>query len=121
MTSVGMRERETQNRVIGLLRDQLEYTYLGDWTDREGNRNVEPDLLAAYLRRRGYEEDLIARAVTALDKAASDTSRSIYDRNRSVYDLLRYGIRVKRDVGENVETVWPIDWADPKENDFGVA
>ena len=34
---VGQPERATQNRVIALFRDQLEYRYLGDWTARDGN------------------------------------------------------------------------------------
>ena len=35
-----------------------------------------------------------------LEKAAGDTSKSIYDRNRAVYGLLRYGVKIKAEVGE---------------------
>ena len=56
-----------------------------------------------------------------LDKAAGDTSKSLYDRNRDVYDLLRYGVKVKPDVGENTSTVWLIDWKNPENNDFAIA
>ena len=38
---VGQSERATQNRVIALFRDVLRYRYLGDWTDRAGNSNIE--------------------------------------------------------------------------------
>ena len=34
---VGQPERATQNRVVVLFRDQLEYRYLGDWTARNSN------------------------------------------------------------------------------------
>ena len=49
MNGVGQPERETQNRVIALFRDELGYRYLGDWTDRDGNSNIEEGLLTAYL------------------------------------------------------------------------
>ena len=41
MSSVGKPERATQNRIIALFRDELGYRHLGDWTDREGNSNIE--------------------------------------------------------------------------------
>jgi type I restriction enzyme R subunit len=39
--TVGQPERATQNRVVGLFRDELGYRYLGDWTDRRGNSNID--------------------------------------------------------------------------------
>ena len=37
MSRVGQPERATQDRVIALLRDELGWRYLGDWSDRSGN------------------------------------------------------------------------------------
>jgi type I restriction enzyme R subunit len=54
-------------------------------------------------------------------KAAGNTSRSLYDRNRDVYGLLRYGVKVKADVGTLTETVWLIDWRHPERNRFAIA
>lgn len=54
--SVGELERATQDRVLALFREELEYRYLGDLTDRAGNSNVEESPLSDYLRRAGYDE-----------------------------------------------------------------
>lgn len=121
MSTVGQIEKKTQQRVVKLLRDALHYDYLGDWTEREDNANIEPELLRAWLKKQGVEEPLITRALYLLDKAAGDTSKSLYDRNHAVYDLLRYGVKVKPDVGENMQTVWLIDWQNPENNHFAVA
>jgi hypothetical protein len=45
MSSVGQIEKKTQAHVVRLFREQLGYDYLGDWTEREGNRNIEEELL----------------------------------------------------------------------------
>jgi type I restriction enzyme R subunit len=122
MSTVGQIERATQNRVVALFRDRLGYRYLGNWEEREGNSNIEPDLLRQFLReKQGCDQALIERALRFLARAAGDTSKSLYDRNRAVYELLRYGVKVKTGVGENTQTVWLIDWACPDRNDFAVA
>ncbi|MBL7039232.1 MAG: HsdR family type I site-specific deoxyribonuclease [Pirellulaceae bacterium] len=41
--------------------------------------------------------------------------------NREVYGLLRYGVKVRPDVGEQNVTVWLIDWENPANNDFAIA
>jgi type I restriction enzyme, R subunit len=45
MNVIGKAERVTQNRVIALFRDELKYRYLGDWSDRPDNSNIEEGLL----------------------------------------------------------------------------
>jgi len=121
MSSVGQVEKKTQERVIKLFHDTLGYDYLGNWIDRVGNRNIDADLLTAFLVKQGVDAALISRAKHLLDKAAGDTSKSIYDRNKAVYELLRYGVKVKPEVGENTQTVWLIDWKHPLNNHFGIA
>lgn len=121
MTTVGQRERATQNRVIKLFVDQLGYEYGGNLEDKD-NTNVNETSLRQNLLARGVGEELIARAVQQLLTCASlGAGQSLYDANRKVYDLLRYGVKVKRDVGDNYETVWLVDWNNPKANDFVVA
>ena len=41
MSFVGQPERATQNRVIALFIDELDYRYLCDRTHRDGNSNIE--------------------------------------------------------------------------------
>ena len=121
MSTVGQRERLTQNRVVKLFRDTLHYDYLGNWEERPGNSNIEAGYLRAHLQRCGYSDDLIRKAIFEFAKVASDQSKSLYDVNKAIYSLLRYGVKVKPDVGENNETVHLIDWQYPLNNDFAIA
>ena len=121
MTGIGQLERVTQARIVALLRDRLHYRYLGNWIDRAGNTNIETDLLSAWLAGQGVEPALVSRAIYELQRVAGDTSKSLYERNREVYRLLRYGVKLKPEAGENTVTVWLIAWANPPANDFGFA
>jgi type I restriction enzyme R subunit len=122
MSNVGQRERKAQDRVVSLFRESLGYEYLGNWETRLGTSNIEDELLARNLRARGYDDKLINKAVDKLKKDASlGGGRDLYEANRDVYSLLRYGVKVKRGAGEQFETVWLIDWSNPKANDFAVA
>lgn len=121
MSTVGQIEKRTQARVVRLFQDQLGYDYLGNWIDRAGNANIEPAYLRPFLEAKGYEPALIAKAIAHLTKVATDQSRSLFDINRDVYELLRYGVKVKAEIGENSQTVWLIDWANPDANHFAIA
>ena len=122
MSDVGQIERKTQDRVIRLFADRLGYDYLGNWEYREGNSNVEAELLAQNLRARGYDQNLISKT---LDRLKSDASLGggcdLYEANRDVYGLLRYGVKVSPGVGQHDETVWLIDWERPEANHFALA
>lgn len=120
-SSVGQIERKTQQRVVKLFQQQLGYDYLGDWADRPNNANIEPELLRGWLLERGVEANLASRAIFELNKTANDASKGLYDRNKAVYGLLRYGVKIKPEVGENTQTVWLIDWKRPERNHFAIA
>lgn len=122
MSEVGQRERETQNRLVRLFRERLRYDYLGNWEERIENSNVEEDLLRAWLKQRRCDDYLIDKALYELGKTkAIGGSTSLYDANREVYGLLRYGVKLRPDVGEQKKTVWLIDWEHPEKNHFAIA
>ncbi|WP_222704954.1 type I restriction endonuclease subunit R [Risungbinella massiliensis] len=119
--AVGQRERVTQDRVVELFQSKLGYRYFGSWHDRANNRNIEESLLRDYLSKQGYSQDLITKAIYELTRTATNQSRDLYENNKAVYSLLRYGVKVKENVGENMQTVWLIDWNNPQNNDFAIA
>ena len=121
MSAFGQPERATQNRVIALFRDELDYRYLGDWSKRSGNSNVEEEPLQRYLLKAGYSAEQINRALYLLRTEADNPSRSLYDNNQAVYDLLRYGVQLKTAAGELTATVKLVNWEQPDANDFAIA
>src|ERR1035437_6902556 len=121
MSAVGQAERHTQNRIVKLFRERLSYEYLGNWEDRLNNSNLEEKELRKYLTRKNVSETLINRTLDKLRGAANNYNRDLYINNKEVYSLLRYGVKVKEDVGENYETVHLIDWKYPEKNDFYIA
>jgi type I restriction enzyme, R subunit len=114
-------ERETQNRLIALFRNELKYRYLSDWRERPNNSNMEEEILTDYLKTRDYSAEQISRAIYRLRTEATNPNRSLYDNNEAIYSLLRYGVPVKIEAGKVTETVHLIDWKRPDKNDFAIA
>ena len=122
MSNVGQRERISQDRLVKLFQTDLGYRYLGNWHDRGNNKNIEMDILVAWLQKRGVSEALINRAIRQLDTlAALGEGKKLYYANKEVYRLLRYGVKEKEGAGQLNETVWLIDWQNPEANDFAIA
>ncbi|MDB5346028.1 MAG: restriction endonuclease subunit [Schlesneria sp.] len=120
MSDVGRPERDTQNRIITLFCDELKYRYLGDWSDRSGNSNLEENLLSEWLTKSGYTQPQISVALHKLRIEADNHNRTLYGNNQAVYTLLRYGVPVKIEAGKVTETVHLIDWKTPGNNDFAI-
>lgn len=114
-------ERVSQNRVVKLFKDELKYTYLGDWEEREGNSNIEEEYLTKYLSRKGYSDVHISKAIFELQQVATNFNDSLYTTNKNVYSKLRNGVKVKVSAGENYDTVKLINWQEPLDNDFYIA
>ena len=122
MSKVGEQEILTQERVVAFFDDVLGYTYLGNWKDCIDNSNVEDELITDWLKRQGHEDGIIAKTLFSFNKAtALGGSKTLYDANREIYELLRYGVKIQPEVGEQTITVWLIDWENPEKNDFAVA
>ena len=121
MSDLGKPERATQNRVIALFRDELKYHYLGDWSDRDGNSNIDDGLLTGFLTKSGYSPAQISAAIYKLRTEADNGGRGLYGNNQAVYSLLRYGVPVKIEAGKVTETVHLINWKTPEANDFAIA
>jgi type I restriction enzyme R subunit len=121
MSDVGKPEYETQNRITALFRDEMKYRYLGDWSDRDGNSNIEEGILTAHLTRSGYSRAQISIALYKLRAEADNHNRNLYGNNQAVYTLLRYGVHTKIEAGKVTETVHLINWDEPEKNDFAIA
>jgi len=122
LNKVGQLEIKTQERVLNFMQAYLQYDYLGNREDREDNSHIEEDLLRKFLTKtEKYSNKTIEKAIAKIVKIADDQTKSLYDINKEVYRELRYGVKVRPDVGENSETVRLIDWKNPKTNHFAVA
>ena len=121
MSDVGQIERSTQNRILQLFQERLDYKNLGDWQDRPDNKNVEEELLQQWMEQQNYEQSLINNAIHQLSRAAGIRMDDLYDSNKRVYRMLRYGVDIRPEKGAKKETIHFIDWEHPENNHFGVA
>ena len=114
-------ERITQNRIIQLFTEQLGYVYYGNWEDRLNNSNVENIYLRKFLQKQGYTPTLVEKAITEVTQLANSNTGNLYERNQKMYNLLRYGVKARPELGEQFETIFPIDWKNWESNEFGIA
>lgn len=122
MNNIGKSERESQNRIIQLFKNELQYTYLGNWEDKPRSMPIEENLLLDFLiNSQGYSTIVANKAVLELVKAATNVSSGLYDANKEVYKLLRYGVAVREELGEQKERAWFINWKEPHKNNFAIA
>lgn len=124
---IGDPERITQNRVIDILTTkEMGYTYIGYWKKRENNSNIEKEYVLKFLKKQGYSDELIRKAINHLESAAklgmgNTSDDKLYTANKNFYSLLRYGTSFKIE-GSNVsQHVNYIDWDNIKNNDFYIA
>jgi type I restriction enzyme R subunit len=122
MSQIGQKEKITQERIVNLFKDKLDYQYLGNWEDRPDNSNVETEILSKFLKgKQGYSESLIKKAIFKLEKTAGNQQKSLYDINKQIYSLLRYGVPVKEEPSKPTQTIQLINWKEPLKNEFAIA
>ena len=122
MGTVGQKERATQNRIVRLFQQRLDYAYYGDWQDRADNSNIEEGYLRDWLSKQGVEDGLITNAIRKFKRSAvMGDGVKLYHANKAVYSDLRYGVKVPQGQGKPDKTVWLIDWKNPFNNDFAIA
>lgn len=97
MSTVGDRETGTQARVLTCFQKVLGYTYLGNWQTRQGNSNIEKELLTDWLKSSGHDDTIITKVLFELEKAAAlGGSRKLYEANREVYELLFFNLLAEK-------------------------
>ena len=69
----------------------------------------------------GYSPAHAKAAVDVLRQETLLAGRSLYAASEAVYSLLRYGIPVQVEAGENHQTVFCINWKQPEKNRFAIA
>ena len=70
---------------MGLFKNVLKYTYLGNWETREDNANIEEKLLTAYLSRRGYTDKGDTEFNVKLKAVGKPLGGGLYNANKEVY------------------------------------
>ena len=116
-------ERETQNRIIRLLRDYDGYKYLGNLADTENEPYIEPILKRFLVEKQGCTDKQAEEATKKLrDLVAQCHDKSaLYATNMEIYRLLRYPTSVSRGLGLPSRQVRLIDWDTPENNLFHIA
>lgn len=120
MPGISQPEIVTQNRLIKLFQEELNYTYWGNRKDCN-NTNIEEERLTEWLAGRGHTPQQISMVLHKFKTEANNPQRELYDNNKAAYQRLRYGIQVQAEAGKNFETVQLIDWEHPEKNHFGIA
>lgn len=114
------KEKKLQKRVLKILKDELEYRYIGNLEDVD-NKSIREDDLIKNLKKRGYSSQLIKLALNEVRKVAYNQTSGLYQNNKAFYSLLRYGVMGLKDESRPKATVHLIDWENIDNNDFAVA
>lgn len=123
MAKINEAERKVQDRVVALFRDKatLGYQYYGDLRHQINSNIITEKLMAFLVNKQKYSENLTAKAIDVLVRAAGNLQQGLYKANQDVYSLLKYGAKVKENPGEPEKTVYFIDWEHSRNNEFAIA
>lgn len=131
---ISPKEREYQNSVVQLFREQLGYDYLGKLqygkdckclADGRTNAPIIEDELRAFLVfQNKYTELQINTAISEVKKAAqlTDSKKGVLlDTNNSLYEILISHIAARPAPGKEHENVYLFDFDNPPANRFAIA
>ena len=103
--------KENSKKGYRFFENTLKYTYNGNLSEQE-NTNIIEDKLSAYLKKPwDIPNGLLAVQSTNSRKPLKFAARFIFSEQRGIYSLLKYGAKVKEDIG-STETVYFIDFDD---------
>lgn len=133
-------ERETQDKVVRLLQDELGYRYLGNLdievqqfdaaghimrgkTQKINNSNIRKEDFSKFQQKQGWTFAQAEQAYKNLHQAASACHRynEIYSANEKVYNMLTSFTTVRPEKDSLRKTMEFILWDQPEENDFAFA
>jgi len=123
MPRINEAEHKTQERVLKLFQNELNYSYYGDLR-HQTNTNIMAEKLVEWLmspKGGGHSESLSVKAVFELQKTAGNLQQGLYKANQDVYSLLKYGAKVRANPGESEKTIYFIDWEHSHNNEFAIA
>ena len=83
-------EKKLQGRVLKWLTKDLGYEYIGNLEETD-NLPIIPELLTKNLKKRGYADAVIKKAVDELVLKTKNQVDKLYKVNMDVYSALRYG------------------------------
>ncbi|MDR0517610.1 MAG: type I restriction endonuclease subunit R [Fibromonadaceae bacterium] len=120
MPKINEAERITQDCVLELFKNELDYAYYGNM-HHQTNTNIMTDKLTAFLIKRGHSAKLAEKAIDELVRTANNLQQGLYKANQEVYSLLKYGAKIKENPGEPEKTIFFIDWEHSHNNEYAIA
>jgi len=120
MYNIGKAERITQSRIVQLFKNQLQYTYLGNWESEVRTSPIEQHPLLNFLIQT-HSKNLANKAINKLIEASNGMANGLYQANKKVYNMLRYGVEVKEEQSKPKQTIRFINWDNIEANDFAFA
>ncbi len=134
------RERDYQNKIVDLFRQNLSYAYLGSLqypkgmqAHESGEKNspfIEKELYAFLSSRltpsgarlyTDYQVDIVLEKVRAETRLSSNHPGALIEQNAKLYESLARGVKARPSPDENEVDVMLFDFRNPQANRFALA
>lgn len=128
-------EREYQNQIVEIFRNELGYRYLGKFQYEHGakstpngyvNKPIREEDVRSFLSREGSDNTpmMVDEAIRQLKNSAhlgNNRHGELLTTNCKLYDILTTNVKAKPDKGQNERDVCFFDFQHPENNDFAIA